>query len=448
VTRRFNDQELKELAKPFEDHALAALEAGDLASVRHWLKQMQQGQAGLDALSGHALARKMGKLRQDFGEARARELLQRIGAQVMKTWTRQFLEGEEKAAITDLIAVYRHQGDAQPAPLTETEDEVILDLLPCGSGGRLERQGLPRKHPDWYGNWSDGVSSFCQGCKACQAALNESVGKTVWTTEKGPDGSCHMRFSKGTRTGAALFSRQERQGLVQTRVQKATAKLDAGDTDIADLLRGQRKEWMPWHDVGVVWLEYFYATALEQGGADYLDELLAQTYEPAFDAGFPHYSRLSDRELVAEVAKTWNYHCADFSIEEEDDRFVFRLDPCGSGGRLFRGRMWRDMFHYGEPMAPLMEDPHNINFNRRHAPTYCTHCAASNRAQLREGPGGTNPRFFVIDGHAQLKPGQACRQFTYKKASAREDMDKAVPAQIGLHWTSPERKIPTKTKQE
>jgi hypothetical protein len=436
--RQYTDEELAEIAKPYEEHALAALQAGDLEALQGWLTQMEQGGAGLDALSGHALARKVGKLRQDFGEEKAREALLRIGAELMKTWVRQYEAGEERAAIIDLIAIYKHQGDARLLPLQETEAEVVLDLAPCGSGGRLERQGLPEKHPLWYGGWSDGVSSFCQACKACQHALNEAVGETVWTTEKGENGHCRMRFAKVKQRGERLFDEQEKTTVVQTRVEQAREKLAAGDTDIAPLLRGQRKDWMPWHDFGVVCLEYFYATALKLGGPDYLDEMLAQTYEPAFLAGFPRYSAMSDDELVREIARTWNYHCADFTLHEEDDRFVFRLDPCGSGGRLFRGEMWRDMFHYGEPMAPLMEAPHNINFNRKDAPAYCTHCAASNRAQLKSGPQGDSPLFFVIDGHAQMKPGQPCRQFSYKKTAVRMRIDRALPEQIGITaWSAP-----------
>ena len=448
MTRQFTQQQIDNLSRPFEDRALDALATGDLDSVRHWLDQMEKGHAGLDALSAHALARKMGKLRQDFGETEARQLLLNIGHQLMKTWHAQFRQGDDKGAITDLISIYRYQGNARLNTPQETDDDIILDLAPCGSGGKLDRQGLPDRHPDWYGGWSDGVSSLCQGCKACQKALNESLGDEVWTTEKGDSGHCRMRFRKRSSRGSRLFSDQELETLPKTRVQQARERLDVGDTDIETLLNGQRKEWQPWHDFSVVWLEYFYATALDKGGADYLDDMLAQTYEPAFDAGFPHYSGLTDQALLEEVAKTWNYHCADFSVTEEDDRFVFRLDPCGSGGRLFRGQMWRDMFHYGEPLSPTMDDPHNINFNRRQAPAYCTHCAASNRTQLRDGPEGSNPRFFVIDGHAQLKPGQACRQFSYKKNADRAAMDPSLPAQIGIDWTAGHRAIPTRNLKE
>lgn len=432
MPHRFDDAALREIARPPEHHALEALQHGDLDALRHWLDEMAAGHAGLDALSTHTLARKVGKLRADFGEERARQTLRRIGAQLMASWIEQWRAGDARGAITDLVAVFRHQGGAGLQPLQEDDDSVLLELAPCGSGGRIERQRLPERHPAAYGSWSDGVSSLCQGCKANQAALNEALGGPAWTTEKGPQGQRRLRFDKLAQRGQTLFTEEQRISLVKTRVQKARERLDAGDTDIAPLLDGQRKEWMPWHDFGVVWLAHFYAAALEMGGPDYLDEVLAQTYAPAFVAGFPHYAAMDDEARAREIAKTWNYHCADFRLTEEDDRFVFTLDPCGSGGRLFRGAMWRDLFAYGRPLSPTMPEEHPINFMRRDAPSYCTHCAASNRAQLQRAADPQVPLFFVIDGHAQLRPGMACRTYVYKDAADRARIAPALFAQVGL----------------
>lgn len=220
-------------------------------------------------------------------------------------------------------------------------------------------------------------------------------------------------------------------------MQQAQQRLAAGDTNIAPLLDGQRKDWRPWHDFAVVWLAHFYAAALELGGADYLDAVLAQTYAPAFVAGFPHYAAMDDEALVREIARTWNYYCADFRVHEENDRFVFTLDPCGSGGRLFRGRMWRDMFQYGRPLSPLVQEPHPIAFLRERAPSYCTHCAPSNRAQLSRAGDPTTPLFFVIDGHAQQRPGMPCRTYVYKTGADRRRVDPALFAQIGLAPPAP-----------
>jgi hypothetical protein len=421
---------LAERVRPDEDRAIDALRRGDVAAVRALLPAMARGQAGLEALTLHTLARKIGKLRQDLGEARTREVLARIGAQLMKTWVAQVRRGDRRGAIADLVAVFKHQLAGRLAPLTETDTHVVLEMAPCGSGGQLERQGQPARHPAWYGGWSDGVSGFCQGCKANQRALNDALGTEFWTTDKQPDGGCRMRFAKSA--PEPLFDADARRALVQTRVQAIAERLDAGRADVEELLRGQRRDWMPWHDFVIVWLEYFYASALEIGGADYLDQMLAQTYEPAFHAGFPRYAALSNEDRVTEGARTWHYHMAEFTVTEEADRYVFRLDPCGSGGRLYRGQVWRDMFHYGEPLSPLMPAPHPINFNRADAPTYCTHCAASNRPQLRGAGDGKTPLFFVLDGHAQSAPGLPCRQILFKKGAPASAPEPALYAQVGL----------------
>lgn len=415
MDRQFPDEELARLTAPLEARAIAALEQDDDPALDDWLQRMETGHLGLHMLSIHTLARKAGMLRRDHGETKAREELLRIGAQLMATWVRQYRTGDYRGAIADLVAVYVHQAGAVPQPLEETDDAVVLDLSPCGSGGRLEQDGFADKHPEWYGGWRDGVSSLCQACKACQGALNSALGETVWSTEKGSGGHCRMRFAKPSGQTAPLFSDQERTALVTTRVQSARARLAAGGRDIRELLEGQRQEWRPWHDFAVAWLACFYGTALESGGADYLDAMLAETFEPAFQVGFPRYAALSDAELVHEVAQTWHYHCADFSVREESDRFVFTLDPCGSGGRLFRGELWRGLLNYGDDLVPIMDEPHPVNFHRVGAPSYCTHCAAANRAQFAGHDAGAAPLFFMVDGHAQILPGQPCRQFSYKK---------------------------------
>ena len=432
MSRLFDDSTLQRLARPPEEDALDALRHGDLETVRRHLDEMDAGPAGLDALSGHTLARKIGKLRADFGEARTRAELQRIGTQLMRSWAEQWAAGDAKGAIADLVAIFRYQTGGRLQALQEDAQAVTLQLAPCGSGGRLERQKLPERHPAAYGGWSDGISSYCQGCKANQAALNAALGGPAWTTEKGPDGHCRLRFDKLAQRGQTLFDAREKVQLTRTRVQQARERLDAGDTDIAPLLEGQRKDWRPWHDFGVVWLAHFYAVALDLGGPDYLDEMLAQTYEPAFVAGFPRYAALDDAGLVREIARTWNYHCADFRVHEEEDRFVFTLDPCGSGGRLFRGQMWRDLFRYGQPLSPIVPGPHPIVFMRRDAPSYCSHCAASNRTQLSRAADRTVPLFFVIDGTAQQQPGMPCRTYVYKKDADRRRIEARLFEMVGL----------------
>jgi hypothetical protein len=79
-----------------------------------------------------------------------------------------------------------------------------------------------------------------------------------------------------------------------------------------------------------------------------------------------------------------------------------------------------------------MDEPHSINFHRERAPRYCTHCAASNRAQLATAQDPKMPLCFVIDGHAQRRPGMPCRTYVYKTGADRRAVDPALFAQVGL----------------
>ena len=89
MSRLFDDQSLQRLARAPEHDAIAALARGDLPALQRHLDDMDSGSAGLDALSGHTLARKIGKLRADFGEERTRAELRRIGTMLMRSFARQ-----------------------------------------------------------------------------------------------------------------------------------------------------------------------------------------------------------------------------------------------------------------------------------------------------------------------------------------------------------------------
>ena len=140
--------------------------------------------------------------------------------------------------------------------------------------------------------------------------------------------------------------------------------------------------------------------------------------------------------LLATLAKVWHYHVAKFRVEEEEHRFRFVLDPCGSGGRLFRGEFHLDSFHYGDELSPLVEEKHSIAFNREGAPHYCTHCASSNRDMFKGG----GPLVFVVDGMAQMRPGMACHQYLWKKNAPRE-VEPRLLEQVGMAELLPVKQV-------
>ncbi len=60
-------------------------------------------------------------------------------------------------------------------------------------------------------------------------------------------------------------------------------------------------------------------------------------------------------------------HMQPVTVEEEDDKFIFTMHPCGSGQRLIK------MGGYETGLAKIKE-AHNITWQYKDFPIYCVHC--------------------------------------------------------------------------
>jgi len=429
MARMFSDDQLKDIAEPPAEKALRALAAGDTVRMTGLLWEMASGPAGVEGLTLHVLSRFVGEFRKDFGEEGARVLLDRIGAQMMRSFATDYLAGIERQVIADLVSVFKHQGGGNLVPVVETDEEVVFDLAPCGSGGRFVLDGTAEKLPEWYGPWSDGVTSYCQACKACQRGLNEATGEQTWTTEihGNTPGRCTLRFRKRQTRGTRLFPGSEIYSVTRTRIQLALEKVARHDYKITDLVRDQHRDWLPWHDFAISLAAHVFGICEVERGSAYLAEKLKRAYNSTFSLFYPVFLRLGDEQHLRYLCKAHHYHMMSFTLTEEDERFVFRLDPCGSGGRLFRGQMWRNLFEYGGPLSPRISKPSNITFNRSNFPVYCTHCASHNQDEFVN-----DVLYFVNDGHAQMHPGMPCLQFTYKKGVHVDRVDRILLKQVGM----------------
>jgi hypothetical protein len=238
-----------------------------------------------------------------------------------------------------------------------------------------------------------------------------------------------MRFFKQSTKGRRLFETGEFYRIGKTRPQQALDRLRTGDVEIKELIRNQHWEWLPWHDLAVQWATCVLSAVYRKKGADYLDRFLKQTYDTAFSLLYRVSDILDDVGVFRFFARIWNYHMATFQVKEEDDRFVFILDPCGSGGRLYRSDMYKGQFRYGRGIPCLMDKPANINFNRREFPIYCAHCASSNRDQFEGGP-----LLFVIDGIAQADPESPCVHYLYKKGRNGRCLPRSLPRSASGRW--------------
>lgn len=437
MSRQYSDGQLRELSKSLPQLVLEALAAGDRRRVDQLLPQMAAAHATLHALGTATLARIWGKWLREQGEQRTTAMLDRIGRRMMEAYIEQWRSGLDAETIGDLLALYRHQIGADIGLEAADATALRFKLAPCGSGGLMLRRGFEQKMPQWYRRTEDGTPIYCRGCKSLQHALNEAAGAEVWRTDidSAAVGNCRMTF-RPRQAADSLFDDERIEEITKSRAQRALERTAAGDYAIEDLIEDQQYDWKPWHDAIMVWSEYTFAGCVEFGGMDYLQECLRECYDSAFSFIYSSMeSFATDAERVFALAQSWHYHQGAFRLEEEEDRFVFILDPCGSGGRLLREEMHKDMFHYGTELAPLVAEPHDLTFQRRDFPLYCSHCSSGNRDQF-----AGNPLVFVIDGHAQLRRGMACRQYVWKKDAPRR-IERRFLEQVGMTELIPLRQI-------
>ena len=430
----FTDQELASESRPLSDMAIEALDNGDLDRLHSLLNTMSKGHQGLYYGYLNWLEMVMGRIRLDAGEDFLDNLLQESASFIMAPYANDFMNGKEKDTFVEFVSFWKNQPEGLILPISETDEKIEFLISPCDSGGRLIRQETPEKSSRLFSFCSDGVPSFCHACHYLQTSFNALCGNTVWQIDRsqGLPATCKMTFYKQASKGKRLFEGTDIYEVTKTRYQKALEKLHQMDFDIKGLIKDHHHEWQSLHDLYNVLVTCLLTAMYKEKGTDYITDLLHETYVIPNEGLYMAYTAMDDVTFFKFLVRTWYYHQANFTVEEEEDRFKFTLDPCGSGGRLYRDEVGKDgAYRYGSSMLCLMDEPADINFNRKNFPIYCTHCAATNRDQF-EG----QPWPFVIDGHSQMSPGLPCIQYFYKKDAKRE-MDKSLLSQVGLSEVGP-----------
>jgi len=433
----FSEEALLEESRPLCDKAIDALDQGNMDILRFLLGRMSVGHFELYVGYVQWIVRVAGKILNDFGEPYFESTSQRVARFLMAPHVQDIKEGRGKKAVSELVNLWCHQ----LGPINyigETEEEISFLFAPCGSGGRLRLESWYERNPALYPCTSKKTPVFCRICEHFQQAINNDLPEPFWlmTPSESALGHCRATFFKEKAyKKERLFSQAEIKPLITPRVHQALERLDLGQKDIKPLLIDQHQEWRPLHDLYCLWISAMFSLVYQEKGMDYLSELLWETYVDMFDSSYRNYAMAEDRSLVSNIARIWHYHQASFQLTEEEDRFVFHLDPCGSGGRLYRGDMGKPGdFCYGKGLLCEITEAADITFQRAPYPIYCIHCAATNRDQF-EG----KPWAFLVDGSVLKQPSACCEQYIYKK-NALLKAPPHLPSQVGLDEAKPLQK--------
>jgi hypothetical protein len=144
-----------------------------------------------------------------------------------------------------------------------------------------------------------------------------------------------------------------------------------------------KHEWRYLHDLMVEGIGGLITFVQERLGDDGVADAWAAGQGRGWKRDVGVIASRERREIVLALAATWRAHSCSgtgphpgaFTVTEDDEKFTFSMNPCGSGQRLFR------MGRYEGPDAlGVTHEAHDWSYGRAGFPLYCTHCSFMNES--------------------------------------------------------------------
>jgi hypothetical protein len=182
--RWFDDEELRDMARPTMERIVEAIDAGDLDAARRLAREGQGEWLMLHDLMAESILALASFVQDKLGDEGVREAWEQS---LERGWKRHHaaIERLDRRAVVGLLAATWRAHSAggvgeHPGRFTITEDDekVTFTMNPCGSGQRLVRRGLYESAG--YGrtreahDWSYGRRDFPLYCTHC-SFMNESL---------------------------------------------------------------------------------------------------------------------------------------------------------------------------------------------------------------------------------------------------------------------------------
>ena len=163
--------------------------------------------------------------------------------------------------------------------------------------------------------------------------------------------------------------------------------IEAGRLDEArELARYTIAEGKSLHDLFCDWIWDMLTRVGETAGEQAVHDLLRSTQSTwMLRRTWKAFRKLPVEDRVALTAEIMrSHHCGPdqdgaIDVVEEEHRYVIRMDPCGSGGRMRRGDpVGGTPSRLGPPYGfGVTREAHDWSWGREGAPYYCLHCAVN-----------------------------------------------------------------------
>ncbi len=408
-TRLFTANELKDLAKPLPERIIRSIRDGEIDNALSLCEEMKRSRIVLHDFLADSSTVLWSWVGDNLGEDIIEPMFKYIFAHTAK---RQIYDIEESLRTyprntVSLLAESAWRSHScfgvgeYPASFSITEDpeKFTFHMHPCASGGRLWLKGIyepgrggkltEKAHP-WSFNRKD-LPYYC----IHSAFLNEILpyqefGYLLWPTDepKGPEDECRWHIYKDPndipqkyydrlgvekkvippvpikRKKEVYFTEQELKEMARPMTDRIREKILGGDLkEAVTLCQDVKDEFLFLHDVYINMTVATLTFISREAGESKLGEALDFQFEKCIEGPLLEgIGALSVREQVEFLAtKIFGIdNCYEtglpkgkFSVAETDEAIVFKLDPCGSGGRLLRSgaykplgrwRKWREGF--------------------------------------------------------------------------------------------------------
>jgi len=214
----------------------------------------------------------------------------------------------------------------------------------------------------------------------------------------------------------AWFSEAEREEMATPIIRRIRKAIKSGDMEKAAALCDElREERILLHDLFADCTTALFTWVGENLGEETLPDMFTYCFEKSaqrqiFDLMNMDMNRGLEAELlvrgcwVAHSCSGAGEHPGAFRLEEDDEKFTFIMDPCGSGGRL-----WRKGAYAPPRGLAVTSRAHDWSFKRAGMPYYCVHCAFLNEYMPMRYLGFPT---WPVDPPADA--GDECRWYIYK----------------------------------
>lgn len=190
--------------------------------------------------------------------------------------------------------------------------------------------------------------------------------------------------------------------------------IDSGDVQEAKrIAQRMHNEFLSMHDAYRNWVTSLLTEVGERWGDEALETVMIETVESWW---LPNLAAMAERtddlRIKAKMfAAGLRGHLQPMTVEEDEEKIVMKMRPCGSGGRLILEGKYE-----GENAFLKIQKPQKITYGRPDFPVYCAHEAAMEQVDIEH-----NGRPFVVVEPADRLGDEPCSFIIYKDPDAIPD---------------------------